>query len=245
MSLCDTFQSLCDTFQPLCPEQNSSITCSLPLEHRMVFLAKCCPLKYIKKKSVVHWPGAHCQAPCSNCDFLRIIMIHTKPKVNTVKSWFWHFLRQFTYAVQLKCCLHTFQVQRTEFCIPVIVYDVQLEVWLAQHIAQPYLRSFFRGQTCCSSHHHVSAFKHHFSTSRSRNKVKNCLCPCLIGFLLVWPLTPFHFSPPLKEFLRKFHWSMWVTWQRRQVLSWSYKQIDPCGNSVQFGRVYLCAQKSP
>ena len=45
-----------------------------------------------------------------------------------------------------------------------------------------------------SSHHHVSAFKHHFSTSRTRNKVKNCLGPRLIDFLLVWPLTLFHLS---------------------------------------------------
>ena len=49
-SLCDTSESLCDTFQPLCPEQNSSITCSLPLEHCTVFLAKCCPLKFFFKK---------------------------------------------------------------------------------------------------------------------------------------------------------------------------------------------------
>ena len=65
-------------------------------------LGKVLSVKVFFFKRVVHWPGTQCQAPCSNCDFWRIIMIHTKQKVNTVKSCFWHFLRQFTYAVQLK-----------------------------------------------------------------------------------------------------------------------------------------------
>ena len=54
------------------------------------------------------------------------------------------------------------------------------------------------GEGGCQQSPSCFCFQTPFFNSRTRNKVKNCLCPRLIDFLLVWPLTLFHFSPPLR-----------------------------------------------